>query len=217
MRILRLFTNMFFLVFFFFICLTFDWYCVWLILCLTDIVCGRRMVIMRIRSPGVSLSTTVLTAPASLVRSSEYIQRGRQSVDKFVCLSSQLLFLLSICFTIVCLLVCLLSEDVGTFCSRYTTLCPNGTVFNQELFICDWWYKVKDWRIYKRFKIWREKFNKTSISPPLTRLHRWTVLLQRASTDWMTTLKHLQRWTTTKSRSHSYSNTIWLPRKVAVL
>jgi len=25
---------------------------------------------------------------------------------------------------------------------KYTTLCPNGTVFNQELFICDWWYKV---------------------------------------------------------------------------
>jgi len=25
---------------------------------------------------------------------------------------------------------------------KYTSLCPNGTVFNQELFICDWWYRV---------------------------------------------------------------------------
>ena len=33
--------------------------------------------------------------------------------------------------------------DFHFFSSRYTTLCPNGTVFNQELFICDWWYKVK--------------------------------------------------------------------------
>ena len=27
---------------------------------------------------------------------------------------------------------------------RYTSLCPNGTVFNQELFICDWWYRVRE-------------------------------------------------------------------------
>ena len=47
--------------------------------------------------------------------------------------------------TFVCLFVyCCLFEFVGTFWPRYTTLCPNGTVFNQELFICDWWYKVKD-------------------------------------------------------------------------
>ena len=26
---------------------------------------------------------------------------------------------------------------------KYTTLCPNGTIFNQETLICDWWYKVR--------------------------------------------------------------------------
>ena len=35
------------------------------------------------------------------------------------------------------------TSGYSLFSSRYTTLCPNGTVFNQELFICDWWYKVK--------------------------------------------------------------------------
>jgi hypothetical protein len=25
---------------------------------------------------------------------------------------------------------------------KYTSLCPNGTIFNQELFTCDWWYRV---------------------------------------------------------------------------
>ena len=24
--------------------------------------------------------------------------------------------------------------------SKYSFLCPNGTVFNQEYFICDWWF-----------------------------------------------------------------------------
>ncbi len=24
----------------------------------------------------------------------------------------------------------------------YTFLCPNGTIFNQEYFICDWWFNV---------------------------------------------------------------------------
>ena len=26
--------------------------------------------------------------------------------------------------------------------SRYSFLCPNGTIFNQEYFICDWWFNV---------------------------------------------------------------------------
>ena len=26
---------------------------------------------------------------------------------------------------------------------KYTFLCPNGSVFNQEMLICDWWYKVR--------------------------------------------------------------------------
>ena len=26
--------------------------------------------------------------------------------------------------------------------SKYTFLCPNGTIFNQAYFICDWWFNV---------------------------------------------------------------------------
>ena len=26
--------------------------------------------------------------------------------------------------------------------SQYSFLCPNGTIFNQEYFICDWWFNV---------------------------------------------------------------------------
>ena len=26
--------------------------------------------------------------------------------------------------------------------SKYSFLCPNGTIFNQEYFICDWWFNV---------------------------------------------------------------------------
>ena len=26
--------------------------------------------------------------------------------------------------------------------SRYSFLCPNGTLFNQQYFICDWWFNV---------------------------------------------------------------------------
>ena len=25
---------------------------------------------------------------------------------------------------------------------KYTFLCPNGTIFNQQYFICDWWFNV---------------------------------------------------------------------------
>ena len=95
MRILRLFTNMFFLVFFFFICLT-------------DIVCGRRMVIMRIRSPGVSLSTTVLTAPASLGRSSEYSVDDSQWTNLFVCPVNYCFFFQFVLLLFVCSFVCCL-------------------------------------------------------------------------------------------------------------
>ncbi len=26
--------------------------------------------------------------------------------------------------------------------AKYTFLCPNGTLFNQEYFTCDWWFNV---------------------------------------------------------------------------
>ena len=26
--------------------------------------------------------------------------------------------------------------------SKYSFLCPNGTLFNQQYFICDWWFNV---------------------------------------------------------------------------
>ncbi len=26
--------------------------------------------------------------------------------------------------------------------TKYSFLCPNGTIFNQEYFICDWWFNV---------------------------------------------------------------------------
>ena len=26
--------------------------------------------------------------------------------------------------------------------TRYSFLCPNGTLFNQQYFICDWWFNV---------------------------------------------------------------------------
>ena len=26
--------------------------------------------------------------------------------------------------------------------AKYSFLCPNGTIFNQEYFICDWWFNV---------------------------------------------------------------------------
>ena len=26
--------------------------------------------------------------------------------------------------------------------AKYSFLCPNGTVFNQQYFICDWWFNV---------------------------------------------------------------------------
>ena len=26
--------------------------------------------------------------------------------------------------------------------TKYSFLCPNGTLFNQQYFICDWWFNV---------------------------------------------------------------------------
>ena len=26
--------------------------------------------------------------------------------------------------------------------SKYSFLCPNGTIFNQQYFVCDWWFNV---------------------------------------------------------------------------
>lgn len=31
------------------------------------------------------------------------------------------------------------SDGLGSL-AKYTFLCPNGTIFNQEYFICDWWF-----------------------------------------------------------------------------
>lgn len=33
--------------------------------------------------------------------------------------------------------ICLNSLNLGSF------LCPNGTLFHQQLFVCDWWYNVQ--------------------------------------------------------------------------
>ena len=32
------------------------------------------------------------------------------------------------------------TQDGAGGLSKYSFLCPNGTVFNQEYFICDWWF-----------------------------------------------------------------------------
>ena len=36
----------------------------------------------------------------------------------------------------------LLYQAVPAFLTRYSFLCPNGTLFNQQYFICDWWFNV---------------------------------------------------------------------------
>ncbi|KAA0195807.1 Cuticle Protein CPAP1 [Hyalella azteca] len=33
--------------------------------------------------------------------------------------------------------ICLNSRNLGSF------LCPNGTLFHQQFFVCDWWYNVR--------------------------------------------------------------------------
>ena len=34
------------------------------------------------------------------------------------------------------------TSDAEGGLSKYSFLCPNGTIFNQEYFICDWWFNV---------------------------------------------------------------------------
>ena len=36
---------------------------------------------------------------------------------------------------------CALGDASGHLTS-YSFLCPNGTIFNQQYFICDWWFNV---------------------------------------------------------------------------
>ena len=33
-------------------------------------------------------------------------------------------------------------RDQSEGLNKYSFLCPNGTLFNQEYFICDWWFNV---------------------------------------------------------------------------
>ena len=33
------------------------------------------------------------------------------------------------------------SDGQGSL-TKYSFLCPNGTIFNQNYFICDWWFNV---------------------------------------------------------------------------
>ena len=34
------------------------------------------------------------------------------------------------------------SDDGAGGLAKYSFLCPNGTIFNQNYFICDWWFNV---------------------------------------------------------------------------
>jgi hypothetical protein len=34
------------------------------------------------------------------------------------------------------------ADDGNSGLFKYSFLCPNGTLFNQEYFICDWWFNV---------------------------------------------------------------------------
>jgi hypothetical protein len=41
--------------------------------------------------------------------------------------------------------------DLGTGdLTKYSFLCPNGTLFNQQYFICDWWFNVDCSQVKKR-------------------------------------------------------------------
>ena len=35
---------------------------------------------------------------------------------------------------------------------EYSFLCPNGTIFNQQYFICDWWFNVDCSQVRKKEK-----------------------------------------------------------------
>ena len=36
--------------------------------------------------------------------------------------------------------------------AKYSFLCPNGTLFNQQYFICDWWFNVDCSQVLQRKK-----------------------------------------------------------------
>ena len=38
--------------------------------------------------------------------------------------------------------ICTSSADPAAPLEKYSFLCPNGTIFNQNYFICDWWFNV---------------------------------------------------------------------------
>ncbi|OQR75065.1 hypothetical protein BIW11_00841, partial [Tropilaelaps mercedesae] len=52
---------------------------------------------------------------------------------------------------------------------KMSFLCPNGTVFKQELFICDWWYNVQCEDSEKFFHL---NTNKYTTSRPRRRRRR---------------------------------------------
>ena len=47
-----------------------------------------------------------------------------------------------------------------------TLLCPNGTLYNQQYFVCDWWFNVDCSVVSKRFASRNERKRKTSIENP---------------------------------------------------
>ena len=38
--------------------------------------------------------------------------------------------------------ICVDEDNITPPLTDYTFLCPNGTIFNQQYFICDWWFNV---------------------------------------------------------------------------
>ena len=45
--------------------------------------------------------------------------------------------------------VCLASQFAPGIADRKMSfLCPNGTVFSQALFTCDWWYVANTYKLY---------------------------------------------------------------------
>ncbi|XP_023325904.1 uncharacterized protein LOC111699454 [Eurytemora carolleeae] len=38
--------------------------------------------------------------------------------------------------------MCQICSDGQEGLLQYSFLCPNGTIFNQQYFICDWWFNV---------------------------------------------------------------------------
>ena len=38
--------------------------------------------------------------------------------------------------------ICVDEDNIKPPLTDYPLLCPNGTIFNQQYFICDWWFNV---------------------------------------------------------------------------